>query len=633
MLKLAIQAGLPLIHVNTQDLINVEEVLTWIAGEPVKPLNIPPEFTKITELKVPTGRVHFCATDCKSLVKLYHFCVMHEKTIIFVNTEKSVLQFDGGQLVPPKDLVLKFLSEISNDPDELLPAFGGLTLKDVAEVSRLTMTRDQSLTVGGVSATRRGYSNAKGIQQVDTDLGYYVVPQFLGTWIEANKSFFKRPKHSVLTPRGLLLDGPPGCIARGSKVLYRRGKRNGSRSIALENLYRRFNNIPDGKNMPRLDDAPTYLHSMKEDGSLFYNQVMSITKSGLKGCVRVVTSSGDSLVLTPDHPVCLQEGKFVPAGSLIPGMIVRMKGSMVPTGSSGKKKREIHRREICVKHHPIAGVKMVEGYEYRRLHFSRVVIEAHMNKLELKDYIHRLNVGELDGLVFLSSDQEVHHMDEDVTNDTLSNLVVMSKVEHAKHHGKLENFQVEYVVDVEVTSVEPYGEIMTYDVQMAMPCHNFVVENFIVHNTGKTMAAKFVATEFGVPLYRLDVGAMKGKYVGDSESNLLAAIAQVDQVEPCIPYDVMLQSSLGPLSIGELYERQHEGSIMVQGVDPESLELCMMKLHKVIKREDKKKIFTIKTETGVIRCTGNHKLLCTRQGSQVWVEAQDLQINDELVEV
>ncbi len=210
LLPLAIQAGLPLIHVNTQDLINVEEVLTWIAGEPVKPLNIPAEFSKINELKVPTGRVHFCATDCKSLVKLYHFCVMHEKTIIFVNTEKSVLQFDGGQLVPPKDLVVKFLSEISNDPDELLPAFGGLTLKDVAEVSRLTMTRDQSLTVAGVSTTRRGYSNARGIQQVDTDLGYYVVPQFLGNWIDANKSFFKRPKHSVLTPRGLLLDGPPG---------------------------------------------------------------------------------------------------------------------------------------------------------------------------------------------------------------------------------------------------------------------------------------------------------------------------------------------------------------------------------------------------------------------------------------
>jgi SpoVK/Ycf46/Vps4 family AAA+-type ATPase len=51
---------------------------------------------------------------------------------------------------------------------------------------------------------------------------------------------------------------------------------------------------------------------------------------------------------------------------------------------------------------------------------------------------------------------------------------------------------------------------------------------------GKTMGAKYVAREFGVPLYRLDIGAMKGKYVGDSESNLLAAIAQVDTVEPCV---------------------------------------------------------------------------------------------------
>jgi hypothetical protein len=79
MLKLAIKAGLPLIYVRTDDLINIEEVLTWIADEPVKPLNVPVEISKTTELKVPSGRVHFCATDCKSLVKLYHFCVSHEK--------------------------------------------------------------------------------------------------------------------------------------------------------------------------------------------------------------------------------------------------------------------------------------------------------------------------------------------------------------------------------------------------------------------------------------------------------------------------------------------------------------------------------------------------------------------------
>jgi hypothetical protein len=52
--------------------------------------------------------------------------------------------------------------------------------------------------------------------------------------------------------------------------------------------------------------------------------------------------------------------------------------------------------------------------------------------------------------------------------------------------------------------------------------------------TGKTAGAKHIAQTFGVPLYRLDLGAMMGKYVGDSEGNLNAALAQIDQVEPCV---------------------------------------------------------------------------------------------------
>jgi SpoVK/Ycf46/Vps4 family AAA+-type ATPase len=52
--------------------------------------------------------------------------------------------------------------------------------------------------------------------------------------------------------------------------------------------------------------------------------------------------------------------------------------------------------------------------------------------------------------------------------------------------------------------------------------------------TGKTAASKYIAQKFGVPLYHLDLGAMKGKYVGESEGNLIAALTQVDQVEPCV---------------------------------------------------------------------------------------------------
>ena len=212
MLKLSIASTLPLVYVRTDDVINVEEVLSHIAGEAVTPINLPELINKVADIKWPEGRVLYTSSECKSLAKLYRAAIDAEKSIVFVNTEQSKLQFDGGTLVPPKDLVLKFLTDMGviEDPEALLPAFGGLTLKDIGEIAKMTMTRDESITARGVNETRRGYNKLQGITQVDTEQDYYVCPTDLNKWLKANVGFFTSPKHPSLTPRGLLFDGPPG---------------------------------------------------------------------------------------------------------------------------------------------------------------------------------------------------------------------------------------------------------------------------------------------------------------------------------------------------------------------------------------------------------------------------------------
>lgn len=52
--------------------------------------------------------------------------------------------------------------------------------------------------------------------------------------------------------------------------------------------------------------------------------------------------------------------------------------------------------------------------------------------------------------------------------------------------------------------------------------------------TGKTMGAKYIARALGLPLYRLDIGSTMGKYVGESEKGLDAALAQADRCAPCV---------------------------------------------------------------------------------------------------
>jgi hypothetical protein len=52
--------------------------------------------------------------------------------------------------------------------------------------------------------------------------------------------------------------------------------------------------------------------------------------------------------------------------------------------------------------------------------------------------------------------------------------------------------------------------------------------------TGKTSGAKYIAREWGVSLFRLDLGATKGKYVGESEAQLIANLNRLDNEAPCV---------------------------------------------------------------------------------------------------
>jgi SpoVK/Ycf46/Vps4 family AAA+-type ATPase len=55
-----------------------------------------------------------------------------------------------------------------------------------------------------------------------------------------------------------------------------------------------------------------------------------------------------------------------------------------------------------------------------------------------------------------------------------------------------------------------------------------------VQGGGKSLAAKAVAGRLGVPLLRLDFGALYDKYIGESERNLRQALRTADVMAPCV---------------------------------------------------------------------------------------------------
>lgn len=55
-----------------------------------------------------------------------------------------------------------------------------------------------------------------------------------------------------------------------------------------------------------------------------------------------------------------------------------------------------------------------------------------------------------------------------------------------------------------------------------------------VPGCGKSLTAKAIATAWGMPLLRLDMGALRSKWVGESEGNIRKALRVAETVAPCV---------------------------------------------------------------------------------------------------
>jgi hypothetical protein len=65
-----------------------------------------------------------------------------------------------------------------------------------------------------------------------------------------------------------------------------------------------------------------------------------------------------------------------------------------------------------------------------------------------------------------------------------------------------------------------------------------------VPGCGKSLVAKAIATAWGVPLLRADLGALKSKFVGESESNLRRAFKVIEAIGRCVVWLDEIEKSL-----------------------------------------------------------------------------------------
>lgn len=100
-------------------------------------------------------------------------------------------------------------------------------------------------------------------------------------------------------------------------------------------------------------------------------------------------------------------------------------------------------------------------------------------------------------------------------------------------------------LEVEVVSFEDLPEEQAY-----YDFHVPVYENYAAcgvwnHNTGKSLSAKAISSTWGVPLLRLDMGAAKSKWVGESEANIRAALRLTETVGRSVLWIDEIEKALG----------------------------------------------------------------------------------------
>ncbi len=275
-------------------------------------------------------------------------------------------------------------------------------------------------------------------------------------------------------------------------VVEKDGRIRNKKGGTIERLYERFHG----------ETCDFYVSSINEEDCIFKNRVVDVVKTGIKECYKVVTLGGHEIVCTGDHGFYVGNGSYIKAATLEVGDTV-----FIHNNSRNRKDwPQARYTEIIVKYHP-NGIKKivtandrqgVKKYSYLRYRVKKanLVIEADHNNLTYDDYISLLdseNRDEIDKLWFIPDTYVVHHKDLDSRNDKITNLVVMDNSEHRSLHAKLNHNALRFkaVPDV-IESINPVGEIETYDIKCLAPYNNFIANKFVVHNSGKTSLAKSV---------------------------------------------------------------------------------------------------------------------------------------------
>jgi len=302
-------------------------------------------------------------------------------------------------------------------------------------------------------------------------------------------------------PQGRIIEifGPESCLDKDTLVKCyiseKDGTGNAHKTWTLERLYERFHNINAGGQGKYLrDKTKNYefqIASINEDNCVFRNKIIDVVLCGGKECFKLTTNDGFTITASSDHKF-FDGVKYVPLKHLAIGSRIYIHNN---THFKNRNKIIVY-KEVGLKWHPTASWQLKNNCLSFPIKYCNLVYEAFMNKVSTVEYKALLNSRNeefLKKVWTIPKGYEIHHRDSNSKNDGISNLQLMEQKEHHRMHALINHNKLRFVVVPNyIIKIEKIGVRITYDVKCLYPYNNYIANNFVVHNSGKSTLAMHI---------------------------------------------------------------------------------------------------------------------------------------------
>lgn len=315
---------------------------------------------------------------------------------------------------------------------------------------------------------------------------------------QQNLEFEKKRRDKKWDNVGLYV-GSEGCLTGDTIINTNRCSKGGTHTI--KHMFNQYHQTSEQKLACKhwgLNQS-TYVRSFNGE-RIGLQKIKDVVYSGQKAVYQLTLANGKTIKATNTHRIMTKNG-WIELGDLKENVDEVMLDTLRP--QKGK--------QISFKMKDVALSTMYHPYSNIRneVEVHRLTYEAHLNELDFREFLDIIWNDEENARQLKYIDPkiyEIHHKDGNHYNNCIDNLQLMKIEDHKKLHCNNDraffHFNQGIPVYSKVKQISYVGIENTYDIICEEPCHNFVANGIVVHNSGKTTKASqdcyYLDEDFGL---------------------------------------------------------------------------------------------------------------------------------------